>query len=125
MALAIVATTMGSFAVMEASAVKYTEISTIFEEDYDGETVSANATGTGEVITDETSGNKYIKMNASWNNADPFAYSLPAITQGKISVRFDYMKDAETLNSQSYIVLADSNVNSTKEYLRLLSTNKL
>ena len=34
MALAIVATTMGSFAVMEASALKYTEISTIFEEDY-------------------------------------------------------------------------------------------
>lgn len=122
MALAIVATTMGSFAVMEASAAKYTEISTIFEEDYDGETVTTQNSGTGEIITDEATGNKYIKMNKGWS-ADQFAYTFPAITAGKIMVQYDYMKDAETLNKQSYIVLADNNKYSEKEYLRLLSTN--
>ncbi len=119
--LSMIGTYMVSFAT-HASAAKYTTISTIFEEDYDGETVTANASGTGEILTDETTGNKYMKMNRGYST-NQFAYTFPAITTGKIAVQFDYMKDAETLDYQSYIALADNNLYETKEYLRLLSTN--
>ena len=119
--LAIVIATMGFFTI-EASAGRYTTISTIFEENYDGQNVTANTSGNGEIITDAETGNKYIKISKGWS-ADQFTYALPSITTGKIMVQFDYMKDAENLDLQSYVALADNNKYSTKEYLRLLSTN--
>jgi len=121
MSLTMIVTALGAFAT-EASAGKYTTISTIFEEDYEGETVTTPLSGTGEVITDAESGNKYIKISKDWAQRK-FAYDIPAITSGKIMVRYDYMKDAENLDLQTYLALADSNDGSTKEYLRLLSTN--
>ena len=110
------------FFTMEASAGRYTTISTVFEEDYDGEIVTANTSGAGEIITDAGSGNKYIKISKGWSE-EQFSYALPAITSGKIMVQFDYMKDSENVDLQSYVALADNNKYSTKEYLRLLSTN--
>ena len=51
MTLAVSVTVLGLFST-EASAGKYVTLSTVFEENYDGETVATNTTGTGEVVTD-------------------------------------------------------------------------
>lgn len=109
---------------MDLDTVVYeeTDESVIFAEDYDGEYVTEKETGTEEIITDETTGNKYIKVGAGWT-AKMFGYEIPQISSGEILVQFDYMKDAENLYKQAYLILGDSNVYNNKDMLRILSSN--
>jgi len=122
LSVALTASCIGSVMVSNVSAAYYNELSTIFEEDYDGETVTENSAGTGEIITDEATGNKYIKVSKGWS-ANQFSYAIPAISTGKIMVQFDYMKDEDNINYQTYFALANNNFYQPKEYIRLLSTN--
>lgn len=90
--------------------VQVSDAKIIFAENYDGtavqepkvlKTSSSTAThSTGE----ETNGNKYIKINASWAN---YGYEFDAITGGKVKVKFDFSYD--TASADSYIRFGDIN----------------
>lgn len=93
---------------------------TLFFEDYEGEKVSPLNSGKGVVETDAVTGNKFMHVTGAWS-ANQFGYAFPEVKEGKIKVSFDYMK--KDLSKQTYVVLANNNFYSGKEWFRLFGVS--
>lgn len=93
---------------------------TLFFEDYEGESFSPLNSGKGVVETDAVTGNKFMHVTGAWS-ANQFGYAFPEVKEGKIKVSFDYMK--KDLSKQTYVVLANNNFYSGKEWFRLFGVS--
>jgi len=92
----------------------------LFSENYEKPVCATINSGKGEIETDAVTGNKYMHVTGAWS-ANQFGYAIPEVAEGKIQVRFDYMK--KDLTKQTYIVLANNNFYSGKEWFRLVGVS--
>ncbi len=92
----------------------------LFSENYENPVCATINSGNGVIETDDITGNKYMHVTGAWS-ANQFGYAIPEIAEGKIQVRFDYMK--KDLTKQTYIVLANNNYYSGKEWFRLFGVS--